>query len=433
MSRNFSSDRFRIDPQREEALEAFVRTLAIPLRLIDSRGRVLWRSDYFKSRGNFCSVLRTRGFPYQACQRAHKEAIRESIRWGEAILTRCCSFVMQITAPVMKKKRSVAALVASPFLLVNPSELEAEEVAALYKGPGRSREPIEKALSGLAVVKDEGLRQSARELFQLANHLSDPDLGHLMQVREAQALQGEIAEQIADLKNLDREFTPDSMSKLFYEREKEIITKIRLGDRGGARKILHQLLAIVLVQYLENFELLKISILELLVILSRAAAEAGAKIEEILGMRYRFVTELSSIHSQEDLCLWVVRIFEKLTDRIYETRHHRNYQRLKAALDFIESHYRDRLSVERIAQEACLSPSRLSHIVKSELGITLTEYLSRVRIRRAKALLLEKDSPLSQVALEVGYPDQSYFTKVFKKVEGYTPKTFKQKHLESTP
>lgn len=69
------------------------------------------------------------------------------------------------------------------------------------------------------------------------------------------------------------------MSRLFYERGREIITRIRLGDRRGARKILHQLLAIILVQYLE---LLKISVLELFVILSRAAAEAGAKIEEIL-------------------------------------------------------------------------------------------------------------------------------------------------------
>lgn len=355
------------------------------------------------------------------------------MRWGEAILTRCCSFVMQISAPVMKRGRRVGALLASPFLLVHPSELEPEEVFALSKNDHRRKGAIERALFTLAILRDENLRQASQELFDLANRLSDPDLGHLLKVREAQALQGEIAEQISELKNLDREFTPDSMSRLFYEREREIITRIRLGDRSGARKILHQLLAIILVQYLENFELLKVSILELLVILSRAAAEAGAKIEEILGMKYRFVTELSAIRSQEDLCLWVVRVFEKLTDRIYETRHHRNYQRLKTALDFIESHYGERLTIGMIADRACLSASRLSHIAKQELGMTLTEYLSKVRTDRAKALLIDRDIPLSQIALEVGYPDQSYFTKVFKRVEGCTPKAFRQRHLESTP
>lgn len=433
MNRKSRSDRFRVGPETEEVLQAFVRRTSLPLRVVDGGWRVVWKSDYFKGAENLCRVLRSRGVSRFSCERAQKDAVRESMRWGEAILTRCCSFVMQITAPVMKRGRRVGALLASPFLLIHPSELEPEEVFAVCKNDRRGKGAIERALFALAILRDEGLRQASRELFELANRLSDPDLGPLLRVREAQALQGEIAEQISDLKNLDREFTPDSMSRLFYEREREIITRIRLGDRSGARKILHQLLAIVLVQYLESFELLKVSILELLVILSRAAAEAGAKIEEILGMKYRFVTELSTIRSQEDLCLWVVRVFEKLTDRIYETRHHRNYQRLKKALDFIESHYAERLTIEKIAENACLSASRLSHIVKQELGMTLTEYLSKVRTDRAKTLLLERDMPLSQIALEVGYPDQSYFTKVFKRVEGCTPRAFRKRHLESPP
>jgi two-component system response regulator YesN len=243
-------------------------------------------------------------------------------------------------------------------------------------------------------------------------------------VQEAQELQGKIAEQICDLKNLERDFTPHSLSKLFYETEKEIVAKIRLGDRNGAKEILYQLLAIILIQYLENFELLKISILELLIILSRAAVEAGTKIEEMLGMRYGFITELARIREQETLCLWVVKVLEKLMDGIYQTRHTKNYQRLKKALDFIETHYGEPLTVDRVAKEVYLSSSRLSHIIKSELGITLGDYISKVRIEKAEALLKDRELSISQIALEVGFPDQSYFTKVFKKVEKCTPKAF---------
>jgi YesN/AraC family two-component response regulator len=50
-----------------------------------------------------------------------------------------------------------------------------------------------------------------------------------------------------------------------------------------------------------------------------------------------------------------------------------------------------------------------------------------MRVDKAKNLLREKELPISQIALEVGYPDQSYFTKVFKKVEKCTPKTFREK------
>ncbi|MDI6762745.1 MAG: AraC family transcriptional regulator [Thermodesulfobacteriota bacterium] len=100
-------------------------------------------------------------------------------------------------------------------------------------------------------------------------------------------------------------------------------------------------------------------------------------------------------------------------------------------MDFIETHYDEPLTVEQIAREVYLSASRLSHIIKGELGVTLGNYISKVRIDKAKGLLRERELPISQIALEVGFPDQSYFTKVFKKVENCTPKVFRQNELRS--
>ncbi len=100
---------------------------------------------------------------------------------------------------------------------------------------------------------------------------------------------------------------------------------------------------------------------------------------------------------------------------------------IKKILSFIEAHCHESITVERIAKEVYLSPSRLSHIVKDELGMTLGECVSKKRVDKAKTLLREKELPISQIALEVGYPDQTYFTKVFKNVEKCTPKTFREK------
>ncbi len=430
MARQFLLNKLRENPDLTRQIKAFAQTTTIPLRLIDSEGKILWKSDFFRSKANLCNILQSNGFPLRSCQRTHKEAARESLRWGEAIISKCCYSIMQITAPVIKERKLVGNLVASPFLLIDPSELQPEEFDFLRKGKPQKIRAFEKALSFVPTVKNEEARETAHHLFQLADCLSDPDLNGLIKVREAQALQGKIADQIYDLKNLDRDFTSHSLSKLFYEREKEIVAKIRLGDRNGAKEILYQLLAIILIQYLENFELLKISILELLIILSRAAVETGAKIEEMLGMRYGFVTELSGIKDQETLCLWVVKVLEKLIEGIYETRHTKNYQQIKKALDFIETHHNEPLSVEQIAKEVYLSPSRLSHVIKSEMGITLGDHISKVRIGKAKTLLKDEELSISQIALEVGFPDQSYFTKVFKKIEKCTPKDFRQHVIE---
>lgn len=419
-------DKLKKDPELLRQLKSFMQNTTIPLRLIDSKGKILWKSDFFKARSNFCNVLHSNGFLTRTCLRVHKEAVRASLRWGEAIISKCCYFTLQITAPVIKNGNWVGYLVASPFLLVNPSELQPEELIFLHDGKLDKKRVFEKALSSIPIVKDEKIRQAAQYLFRLADRLSDPDLSDLNKVREAQALQGKIADQICDLKDLEKEITPFSLSRLFYEQEKKITAKIALGDRNGAKEILHQLLALILIQYLENFELLKISILELLIILSRAAVEAGAKIEEMLGMRYEFVTKLAEIKDQENLCFWVVKVLEKLMDGIYQAKHTQNYQRLKKTYDFIETHCSDPLTVEQIAREVCLSPSRLSHIIKGEMGITLGDHISKVRIEKAKTLLKDKELSISQIALEVGFPDQSYFTKVFKKIEKCTPKAFRQ-------
>jgi two-component system response regulator YesN len=407
-------------------LKRFAQLTTIPLRLFDFKGKALWQSGFFKSNANFCKIFRLNGFPTRFCQRAHRDAARESVRWGEAIIAKCCYFIMQINAPIIGDGGLLGNLVASPFLLIDPSELQPEELAFVNKGKKERRETIKKALSSVPVLKDGEVAQAAHHLFRLADRLSDPDLSGLLKVHEVQALQGKIADQICDLKNLDKDLTPNSLSGLFYEQEREIVAKIRLGDINRAKEILYQLLALILIQYLENFELLKISILELLIILSRAAVEAGAKIEEMLGMRYRFVTELAGIKDQESLCLWIVKVLEKLTDSIYQTRNTKNYKRLKKALEFIETHCQEPINVERIAQEVYLSPSRLSHIIKSEWGLTLGDYISKVRIDKAKMLLGDRELPISQIALAVGFPDQSYFTKVFKKVEKCTPKIFRQ-------
>jgi two-component system response regulator YesN len=59
----------------------------------------------------------------------------------------------------------------------------------------------------------------------------------------------------------------------------------------------------------------------------------------------------------------------------------------------------------------------------------LGDYISKMRIDKAKSLLRDRELPISRIALEVGYPEQSYFTKVFKKIEKCTPKAFRKNAL----
>jgi two-component system response regulator YesN len=72
-----------------------------------------------------------------------------------------------------------------------------------------------------------------------------------------------------------------------------------------------------------------------------------------------------------------------------------------------------------------LSAWRLSHLFKEQMGVTPIEYLTKIRIERAKKLLLTTDKKCCNIYYEVGYNGQSHFSRKFKEVTGMTPLEFR--------
>lgn len=93
------------------------------------------------------------------------------------------------------------------------------------------------------------------------------------------------------------------------------------------------------------------------------------------------------------------------------------------ALDYIKSGYSRELTLVSTAEELGVNPFHLSHAISRELGIGFSELLCRVRINRAKELLIGGGS-IKEASYLVGFSDQAYFSRVFKKTEGMNPKRF---------
>jgi AraC family transcriptional regulator len=98
---------------------------------------------------------------------------------------------------------------------------------------------------------------------------------------------------------------------------------------------------------------------------------------------------------------------------------------LRWAKEYIQSYYRESLTVAQVAGAADVHPVYLSYLFRKESGHTLGEYLNRVRVRAAAVLLTSSRVPISAIAAECGFSDQSHLTRVFKNVTGITPGLFR--------
>ena len=218
----------------------------------------------------------------------------------------------------------------------------------------------------------------------------------------------------------------DRIRELYLLQEPTLLAAIRRGDRGEARRIINHFLVHIYSSGEERSDLLKGLLLELVVMISRAAVEAGAVQSEVLGFNYRFLTELAGINDDEDLAAWLRNILEHVISTIERQEDFTPPLLVGKALDFMRTNLHRDISRDETARHAGISPSHFSRLLKERTGRTFTELLRQCRVDLACDLLRGSDRQLAEIADVCGFCDQSYFTRVFQDVKGVTPSRFRQ-------
>ena len=114
----------------------------------------------------------------------------------------------------------------------------------------------------------------------------------------------------------------------------------------------------------------------------------------------------------------------RLYDPIVEERFRNTNQLVRQAVRYIDANYRKQITLSDMADALQVSPFYLSKLLNNSLHKTFTELVSERRVEASKELL-KSGKRIKEIAYEVGFQGQNYFTKIFKKYTGVTPKMYK--------
>jgi len=150
----------------------------------------------------------------------------------------------------------------------------------------------------------------------------------------------------------------------------------------------------------------------------------GAKQEEYLS---RLSTREWDMHLDiSDVEPYVIEMIKVAMEIRSEKNESQSGTVLKRAIEYIEKNYtNEALSLNKVAEEVNVSANYLSSVFSQSMQKTFIEYVTTKRMEKAKKLLKSTDAPTSEISQTVGYKDAHYFSFVFKKTVGMSPREYR--------
>ncbi|MBQ8929674.1 MAG: helix-turn-helix domain-containing protein [Oscillospiraceae bacterium] len=213
------------------------------------------------------------------------------------------------------------------------------------------------------------------------------------------------------------------------EFEKGLRAAFLRGEKNTALEMLNEMLAHIYVYSNYDINSVKARMLELLVVLSRATIEAGADTSEVFRLSEGYIRQIERGNDIDQLAVWMSDIVRRFIIQAFDLAQVKHSDVVFKVTNYIKRNCNEKLSLDALAREVYLSKSYLSSMFKEETGISLTEYITKVRIEKSKRLLTENSISISAIAMQCGFKDQSYFTKVFKKETGTSPKKYRNNYF----
>ena len=399
-----------------ECAKAFSISTGLGCTVSDISGTILYTHGC--GIGN-CPLADMANISHTACMRAHNYGMSEAERFGGKYVYFCPLGLTCFVSPIIGEEGSIAKITVGPFLMVDLQDFIYCELTENLHLDANQMEAVLEHLEQIPKIEPNRVQELSVLLFMTVGFMNNVSAENkLLKDERSNLLQGQISAYITELKHENKNI------RYPFKKEQEFLQAIAQHDLEHTRLLLKELLASLFAQSGANLEWIKARTNELITLVSRTAIEQGAEEEQTLlwlEQSQNMISTQKNFYALSDsLFDTVISFLDGLF--IYPDAKHANL--IHKCIQYISQNYAEYLTLEETAKALAISPDYLSRIFKQETGVTFNHYVNNFRIEKAKKLIRSTTLRLTDICHLVGYVDQSYFTKVFRRIVKMSPSEY---------
>lgn len=397
-------------------LQTYANATNVTVRLLDEDNNTI---SWYGPNYEYCERFQEGAGKYCPCDKSHADSCAQARSLRDSYIYLCPAGLTHFVVSVFKDNSFKGSVLAGPIALDYPDMDNVDEVMRKFNIALEYRRKLYTVISSIPLIEPFQARHLSKLLYLLVTNLM---VGETERRKEAQKKSMQQAH-IGEFLRIAKEETHSASS--YYADEKRLANFMLSGDLEGARAYLNDMLGKIYFTSGNNIEIIKVRSLELITTLSHAMYDAGVNEETVYEMTDKFIRDSSNTKDLTELSYLLMETLELFTNLTFSERMGGS-DLIRKAVSYINKFYNQELTLSSVAEHVSLNPSYFSNLFKKETGTNFSAYLANVRIENAKLLLRDSNLALSEIAVELGFESQSYFSKVFKEHEGVTPRQYRQ-------
>jgi len=408
-------------------LEDFTEATGLTANIISIEGRSIFSRIDAQKNCTFCKLVREleRKKGINRCAAAYRRAGLQAVGFSEPYIFRCPAGLVEWVAPIIYEGTHVGSVVCGQVLMWEPEDFFWIELEQKNLEITDDIQPLINAAKELQVVPTSKVQAASRLLAIIANVIMESVLNEVKRKNDLAYQQSLLEKERDTRRELERKLNASSTTYL-HDQTRGLVKTLKAEDFDEARRIFTVLLADI-VNTASSFSEAYASMFDVIVSVSHHAIDSGVDPDKCMKVNLEFSNVDRFSSRLEELGEAAEKTFERQLELIKANAKPRK-RAVEAMRGYIKSHLNVSFSLADVADSVDLSPYYASRIFREDQNMTIMEYAVQLRMNEACYLLANPNLRIDEIAAQLGYVDSSYFTRVFKKHVGMSPRQYRLSH-----